>query len=76
MFHPINDFLKRKELIYLQFYGGLAQLARAPHWQCGGQRFDSAILHLIMNPIALAMGFFISKRIELVQNSFEIKKLN
>jgi len=31
---------------------------------------------LIMNPIALAMGFFISKRIELVQNSFEIKKLN
>jgi hypothetical protein len=29
----------------LSHIGGLAQLARAPHWQCGGQRFDSAILH-------------------------------
>ena len=26
-------------------YGGLAQLARALHWQCRGHRFDSDILH-------------------------------
>lgn len=25
--------------------GGLAQMARAPHWQCGGHRFESGILH-------------------------------
>ena len=28
------------------FYGGLAQLARAPALQAGGQRFESVILHL------------------------------
>lgn len=27
-------------------YGGLAQLARAPALQAGGQRFESVILHL------------------------------
>ena len=27
------------------FYGGLAQLARAPALQAGGQRFESVILH-------------------------------
>ena len=26
-------------------YGGLAQLARAPALQAGGQRFESVILH-------------------------------
>ena len=28
-------------------YGGLAQLARAPALQAGGQRFESVILHLV-----------------------------
>ena len=28
------------------FHGGLAQLARAPALQAGGQRFESVILHL------------------------------
>ena len=27
-------------------FGGLAQLARAPALQAGGQRFESVILHL------------------------------
>ena len=26
-------------------HGRLAQLARAPHWRCGGQRFESSIVH-------------------------------
>ena len=29
------------------FLGGLAQLARAPALQAGGQRFESVILHYI-----------------------------
>ena len=29
------------------FHGGLAQLARAPALQAGGQRFESVILHEI-----------------------------
>ena len=29
------------------FYGGLAQLARAPALQAGGQRFESVILHIV-----------------------------
>ena len=28
-------------------YGGLAQLARAPALQAGGQRFESVILHVV-----------------------------
>ena len=30
-------------------FGGLAQLARAPALQAGGQRFESVILHLAMS---------------------------
>ena len=30
----------------LPFEGGLAQLARAPALQAGGQRFESVILHI------------------------------
>ena len=30
-------------------YGGLAQLARAPALQAGGQRFESVILHGALN---------------------------
>ena len=29
-------------------FGGLAQLARAPALQAGGQRFESVILHIII----------------------------
>ena len=29
----------------LNFYGGVAQLARAPALQAGGQEFDSPYLH-------------------------------
>ena len=36
-------------------YGGLAQLARAPALQAGGQRFESVILHLRL----YAMSFVI-----------------
>ena len=32
-------------VLRLCFYGGLAQLARAPALQAGGQRFESVILH-------------------------------
>ena len=31
------------------FDGGLAQLARAPALQAGGQRFESVILHLVVD---------------------------
>ena len=30
-------------------FGGLAQLARAPALQAGGQRFESVILHQVNN---------------------------
>ena len=36
----MNDTFVRYEK-----YGGLAQLARAPALQAGGQRFESVILH-------------------------------
>ena len=36
---------KKRALFYTSFYGALAQLARASHWQCEGQRFESAMLH-------------------------------
>jgi hypothetical protein len=32
----------------LNIHGGLAQLARAPALQAGGQRFESVILHNVM----------------------------
>ena len=39
----MNDTFVRKK------YGGLAQLARAPALQAGGQRFESVILHYCEN---------------------------
>ena len=33
------------QIFYVQNFGGLAQLARAPALQAGGHRFDSDILH-------------------------------
>ena len=40
----MNDTFVRNEK-----YGGLAQLARAPALQAGGQRFESVILHQVNN---------------------------
>ena len=40
----MNDTFVRNEK-----YGGLAQLARAPALQAGGQRFESVILHYCEN---------------------------
>ena len=38
---------------------GISSAGRAPHWQCGGQRFDPAMLHHIENPHgSRACGFF------------------
>ena len=45
MYHRLQRRLgttRRKGII---FHGGLAQLARAPALQAGGQRFESVILH-------------------------------
>ncbi len=36
--------------------GGLAQLARALHWQCRGHRFESVILH---KAVLLGQSFFV-----------------
>ena len=36
-------------LYYESQLGGLAQLARAPALQAGGQRFESVILHQVNN---------------------------
>ena len=35
--------------VCLGLLGGLAQLARAPALQAGGQRFESVILHLVVD---------------------------
>ena len=48
-FNHLND---KKRMLTLLCIGGLAQLARAPHWQCGGQRFDSAILHSMIEGLS------------------------
>ena len=41
--------------------GALAQLARASHWQCEGQRFKSAMLHHFLDspPTGPPVGFFV-----------------
>ena len=46
----IGNVLKRFKLKNLlnSHFGGLAQLARAPALQAGGQRFESVILHSIV----------------------------
>ena len=49
---------------YTLYDGGLAQLARAPALQAGGQRFESVILHVFVrkridavNPTLDTVGF-------------------
>ena len=39
----------------LRRFGGLAQLARAPALQAGGQRFESVILHPVVVLISLGI---------------------
>ena len=39
---------------------GISSAGRAPHWQCGGQRFDPAMLHHEPQAKFFARGFFIS----------------
>ena len=34
--------------LHTQSFGVLAHLARARHWQCRGERFESAILHIVI----------------------------
>ena len=40
--------MNQKNVVTLQrkIKGVLAHLARARHWQCRGERFESAILHI------------------------------
>ena len=42
--------------------GGLAQLARAPALQAGGQRFESVILHCSDADVIMHYGLCIGKR--------------
>ena len=49
-----NKYLKRFYCLFLNvllctFYGDVAQLARAPALQAGGQEFDSPYLHQYYN---------------------------
>ena len=43
----------RGDIAEADIKGGLAQLARAPALQAGGQRFESVILHSIKEPRTL-----------------------
>ena len=43
--------------------GVVAQLARAPHWQCGGREFESHLLHQSSkNPIKVGFFFALASR--------------
>ena len=52
-----NDLFHFQFSIF-NFPGGLAQLARAPALQAGGQRFESVILHLVPS-----LSFFLCVRV-------------
>ena len=47
-----------KEFLFLHLFGGLAQLARAPALQAGGQRFESVILHFCKTFYNVCIEFF------------------
>ena len=47
--HRICMIIKFALPLRLKIYGVLAHLARARHWQCRGERFESAILHISPN---------------------------
>lgn len=44
-FGRVAIFRVESKLRFALLFGALAQLARAPHWQCGGHRFESDMLH-------------------------------
>ena len=56
---------------YIDFYGGVAQLARAPALQAGGQEFDS--LHLHHYPNIIVRIQHIEKYIDISNNKVNQK---
>ena len=58
--HLLSKEITLKILLFTFFnvilYGAVAQLARAPALQAGGQEFDSPQLH---QPITMIIGLFI-----------------
>ena len=44
-----RQFKSAWDYFFTSRFGGLAQLARAPALQAGGQRFESVILHQVNN---------------------------
>lgn len=52
------DNVYYKEFLFLHLFGGLAQLARAPALQAGGQRFESVILHFCKTFYNVCIEFF------------------
>ena len=47
-------FYQRFSILYLRnYYGGLAQLARALAWHARGRRFDPDTLHLFFNDLCM-----------------------
>ena len=49
MVHEVVGSIPTLRFLVTYFFGGLAQLARAQHLQCWGHRFESDILHLLIN---------------------------
>ena len=43
----------------MTYYGAVAQLARASHWQCEGREFESLLLHHDISATRLS-GFFVA----------------
>ena len=54
-------------------YGGLAQLARAPALQAGGQRFESVILHFESQPSRLHTIFDILDNTRFFKRTISVK---
>ena len=50
---------KKKGSNFAGTNGVLAHLARARHWQCRGERFESAVLHEKANRKNFRFAFFI-----------------
>lgn len=51
---------------------GISSAGRAPHWQCGGQRFDPAMLHQkqeTTRPKALWFIFYLTVTGRLIEKS-------
>ena len=64
----MNDTFVRNEK-----YGGLAQLARAPALQAGGQRFESVILHFESQPSRLHTIFDILDNTRFFKRTISVK---